>query len=55
MPLKIDNLLVVGRSASYDSLAHGSARVIPVGMVTGGKQLVWRQLILLMRRFLFGK
>ncbi len=35
MPLKIDNLLVVGRSASYDSLAHGSARVIPVGMVTG--------------------
>ncbi|HHX95840.1 MAG TPA: FAD-dependent oxidoreductase [Clostridia bacterium] len=35
VPLKIDNLLVVGRSASYDSLAHGSARVIPVGMVTG--------------------
>jgi hypothetical protein len=35
VPLKIDNLLVVGRSASYDSLAHGSARVIPVGMVAG--------------------
>jgi len=35
VPLKIDNLLVVGRSASYDSLPHGSARVIPVGMATG--------------------
>lgn len=35
VPLKVDNLLVVGRSASYDSLPHGSARVIPVGMVTG--------------------
>lgn len=35
VPQKIDNLLVVGRSASYDSLAHGSARVIPVGMAAG--------------------
>lgn len=35
VPRKIDNLLVVGRSASYDSLAHGSARVIPVGMAAG--------------------
>ncbi len=35
VPKEIDNLLVVGRSASFDSLAHGSARVIPVGMATG--------------------
>ncbi len=35
VPLEIDGLLVVGRSASYDSLPHGSARVIPVGMTTG--------------------
>lgn len=35
VPQKVENLLVVGRSASYDSLPHGSARVIPVGMVTG--------------------
>ncbi len=35
VPLEIDRLLVVGRSASYDSLPHGSARVIPVGMTTG--------------------
>lgn len=35
VPLEVENLLVVGRSASYDSLPHGSARVIPVGMVTG--------------------
>ena len=35
VPLKIDRLLIAGRSASYDSLAHGSARVVPVGMVTG--------------------
>lgn len=34
VPLEIDHLLVVGRSASYDSLPHGSARVIPVGMAT---------------------
>jgi hypothetical protein len=35
VPLGVDNLLVAGRSASYDSLPHGSARVIPVGMATG--------------------
>jgi hypothetical protein len=35
VPPNVDNLLVVGRSASYDSLAHGSARVVPVGMVEG--------------------
>nr|WP_238480676.1 FAD-dependent oxidoreductase [Desulforadius tongensis] len=35
VPKKVDNMLVVGRSAGFDSLAHGSARVIPVGMATG--------------------
>jgi hypothetical protein len=35
VPLKVDNLLVVGRSASFSSLAMGSARVIPIGMATG--------------------
>jgi len=35
VPLKIDNLLVVGRSASFDSLAAGSARVVPTGMTVG--------------------
>jgi hypothetical protein len=35
VPQKVDGLLVVGRSASYDSLAHGSARVIPNGMAEG--------------------
>ncbi len=35
VPLKVENLLVVGRGASYDSLPHGSIRVIPVGMGTG--------------------
>ena len=35
VPLDIEQLLIAGRSASYDSLAHGSARVVPVGMVTG--------------------
>ncbi len=28
----VNNLLVASRSASYDSLAHGSARTIPTGM-----------------------
>ncbi|WP_051534307.1 FAD-dependent oxidoreductase [Desulfitibacter alkalitolerans] len=32
VPLDVNNLLVVGRSASYDSLAHGSARIVGVGM-----------------------
>ncbi|KJS88021.1 MAG: hypothetical protein JM58_02355 [Peptococcaceae bacterium BICA1-8] len=35
VPLEIENLLVVGRSASYKSLAAGSARVIPIGMSAG--------------------
>ena len=35
VPLRVDNLLVAGRSASYDSLPHGSARVVPVGMAVG--------------------
>jgi hypothetical protein len=35
VPQKVDGLLVVGRSASFDTLPHGSARVIPVGMATG--------------------
>ncbi|MFC5530748.1 FAD-dependent oxidoreductase [Cohnella yongneupensis] len=35
VPQKIDGLLVVGRSASFDTLPHGSARVIPLGMATG--------------------
>ncbi|GAB6179359.1 FAD-dependent oxidoreductase [Desulfotomaculum defluvii] len=35
VPQAVENLLVVGRAASFDSLAHGSARVIPVGMATG--------------------
>ena len=35
VPLKADNLLVVGRSASYMSLAAGSARVFPIGMAEG--------------------
>ncbi|RIX60389.1 FAD-dependent oxidoreductase [Paenibacillus nanensis] len=35
VPLKVDNLLVVGRAASFDSIPHGSARVIPLGMATG--------------------
>ena len=35
VPLEIEQLLVVGRSASFDSLPHGSARVVPTGMVAG--------------------
>ena len=35
VPLDVENLLVVGRSASYSSLAAGSARVIPIGMCEG--------------------
>ncbi|MCR2807895.1 FAD-dependent oxidoreductase [Paenibacillus soyae] len=35
VPLAVDNLLVVGRAASFDSIPHGSARVIPLGMATG--------------------
>lgn len=35
VPLEVDGLLVVGRSAGYSSLAAGSARIVPTGMVTG--------------------
>ncbi|MFC5447211.1 FAD-dependent oxidoreductase [Paenibacillus aestuarii] len=35
VPQKVDGLLVVGRAASYDTLPHGSARVIPTGMAEG--------------------
>lgn len=35
IPVNVKNLLVIGRSASFSSLAAGSARVIPVGMAMG--------------------
>lgn len=35
VPLNVDNLFIVGKAASYSSVAAGSARVIPVGMVCG--------------------
>ncbi|AEF18214.1 thiamine biosynthesis Thi4 protein [Thermoanaerobacterium xylanolyticum LX-11] len=35
VPEKVDNLLVVGRSASYSHLAASSARTIPIGMAEG--------------------
>ena len=35
IPLNVDNLLIVGRSASFMSMAAASARVIPLGMVCG--------------------
>ncbi|HHW38003.1 MAG TPA: FAD-dependent oxidoreductase [Bacillales bacterium] len=35
VPQKITNLLVVGRSGGYSSLAQGSVRVVPTGMATG--------------------
>lgn len=35
VPEQVDGLLVAGRAASFDSLAHGSARTIPVGMAAG--------------------
>lgn len=35
VPKGFDNLLVAGRSAGYESLAHGSARTVPVGMTVG--------------------
>jgi len=31
----VDGILVASRSASYDSLPHGSSRVVPVGMAVG--------------------
>lgn len=35
VPQKVDGLLVVGRAKSVDTIPHGSARVIPLGMATG--------------------
>lgn len=35
VPLEIDGLLVASRSAGYSSLAAGSARIVPTGMVLG--------------------
>ncbi len=35
IPQIIDNLFIVGKSASYSSIAAGSARVVPIGMVEG--------------------
>ncbi|WP_458413432.1 FAD-dependent oxidoreductase [Schinkia sp. CFF1] len=35
VPQKITNLLVVGRSGGYSSLAQGSVRIVPTGMATG--------------------
>jgi len=35
VPVSTDGILVVGRSASYDTVPHGSARVVPLGMATG--------------------
>lgn len=35
VPKEIDGILVVGRAAGFSSLAAGSARVVPTGMVTG--------------------
>jgi len=34
VPLEIEQLLVVGRAASFDSLPHGSTRVMPIGMTS---------------------
>ncbi|QDY44762.1 FAD-dependent oxidoreductase [Planococcus glaciei] len=35
VPLEVENLVVVSRSAGYSSLAAGSARIIPTGMAAG--------------------
>jgi hypothetical protein len=35
IPMDVDNLLIVGRSASFTSLAASSARVLPIGMSVG--------------------
>jgi len=35
VPLFVENLLIVGRSASFSSLAASSARVVPLGMACG--------------------
>lgn len=35
VPERVEGILVASRSASYDSLPHGSARVVPLGMNVG--------------------
>lgn len=35
VPLQVDNLWVVGKSAGYDPIAASSARVVPFGMAVG--------------------
>ena len=35
VPLEVDNLWVVGKSAGYDPIAASSARVVPFGMAVG--------------------
>ena len=35
IPKSLSGLLVVGRSAGYDSIAHSSARTVPVGVALG--------------------
>lgn len=35
VPKEVDGLLVVGRAAGFSSIAAGSARVVPTGMVSG--------------------
>jgi len=35
VPLNVDNLFIVGRAASYSSVAAGSARTVPTGMTLG--------------------
>ncbi|MBE5812156.1 MAG: FAD-dependent oxidoreductase [Clostridiales bacterium] len=32
IPLEVENIFIVGKAASYSSIAAGSARVVPVGM-----------------------
>ncbi|MBF0502024.1 MAG: FAD-dependent oxidoreductase [Candidatus Riflebacteria bacterium] len=35
VPGDVDGLFICGRAAGFDSMAHSSARVVPVGMATG--------------------
>lgn len=35
IPLEAENIFIVGKAASYSSVAAGSARVVPVGMTEG--------------------
>jgi len=46
VPKQVDGLLIAGKTASYDTLPHGSARVIPVGMATGQAAGVASRLII---------